>query len=390
MSVLWRPIFGPIFRPLTSAVTDVLGGGFAVGSLYAAAQDGGVYDWSSIANTYQDSGGTTAGVVGQVDGLTLDGRLGYALGAELVTNGAFTTDTTGWAANGGSTIAAVGGELKMSVTAGGMDARQTIATTSGKTYRVTARIRCGQAVGACRMSVVGKLDGVQVTALTATAIELVFVATSSSHVVTFNTVNGNGDYYADDISTKLLDGNHATQGTTASKPTLQAGYASLDAFDDFMAATSGGGGTTGILLCAGIRAGSAGSARTIWSDRGTNTGYRLSVDASNNLILSAGNGTAHTTVTGPTITAGTDYVVMGWHDGTNLNVRVGLAAATSAAFATATAGTASFTIGRDNGTAAGNYGDRIYCLAYRKNDTSTSAQRDGLSRWAAAKSNVTL
>ena len=167
-------------------------------------------------------------------------------------------------------------------------------------------------------------------------------------------------------------------------------YFSLDRVDDHVTAAAGGGGTTGICVCAAIRAGGAGNARTIFSDRGTNTGYRLSINASNQLVLSAGNGSAHTEVVGPTVTAGTDYVVTGWHDGTNLNVQLNAWAATSAAFGTATAGTAGFTIGKDNGAATGYYGERIYEIVYRKNDTSTAGDRDSLITYMAAQAGITL
>lgn len=157
-----------------------------------------------------------------------------------------------------------------------------------------------------------------------------------------------------------------------------------------MTSESGGGGTTGVLIAAAIRAGGAGTERVIWSDRGTNTGYRLAINSSNQIELSAGNGSAYTTATGDTVTAGTDYVVMGWHDGTNLNVQVNAASAAQAAFVTAAAGSAGFTIGRANGSAANYYGDRLYGLVYTKNDGGTSDERDALRRYMANKCGVTL
>lgn len=167
-------------------------------------------------------------------------------------------------------------------------------------------------------------------------------------------------------------------------------YFALDRVDDHVTAAAGGGGTTGICVCAAIRAGGAGNARTIWSDRGTNTGYRLSLNASNQLVLSAGNGTAHTEVVGPTITAGTDYVVTGWHDGTNLRVQVNAGAPTAAAFGTATAGTAGFTVGKDNGAATDYYGERIYEIVYRKDDASSADERSDLISYMAEQAGITL
>lgn len=167
-------------------------------------------------------------------------------------------------------------------------------------------------------------------------------------------------------------------------------YLRLDRVDDNITAAAGGGGTTGILICAAIHASGAGNARTIWSDQGTNTGYRLSLNATNQLVLSAGNGTAYTEVVGPTITAGTDCVVTGWHDGANLRVQVNAGAATAAAFGTATAGTAGFTIGKDNGAASGYYGERIYEIVHRQNDASTAQQRTDLITYMAVQAGITL
>lgn len=361
MSQLATALCKPLTRPLTSAVTEGGGGGFNAAAFIAAASDGALYDWSTVANTYQESTGATPGVAGQPDGLTLDGKNSYGTSPSLLP-----TTASG-------TVGPFASLVQVTVPA------------AVATYAVTYTIA---SITSGSIRVADTTNAGMTRSTTGTFTEI-YTKASGTGLGLYAAGSGfNGSITG--ISVCPIPGNHLLQATTASKPTLQAGYVNLDAFDDFLPCASGGGGTTGILVCAAIRAGAAGSARTIWSDRGTNTGYRLSLDTSNNLVLSAGNGTAFTSVTGTAITAGTDYVVQGWHDGTNLNVRAGLGAATSAAFATATAGTAGFTVGRDNGTAAGNYGDRIYRLAYRKNDTSTAAQRDNLARWAAQKAGITL
>lgn len=178
-------------------------------------------------------------------------------------------------------------------------------------------------------------------------------------------------------------GNHATQATAGNKSTLAATYLEIDALDDYMTTTAGGGGTTGILLVTAIRPSGTGTARTLWSDTGTNTGYKLTLDLTDHIVLSAGNGISFTSVTGPVLTDGTDYVVMAWHDGVNLNISVNNGTATTAAFATATAGTAGFSLWRDNGVATGYFGARMYCMVYRKNDTSTAAQRNAVYSYVA-------
>ena len=167
-------------------------------------------------------------------------------------------------------------------------------------------------------------------------------------------------------------------------------FEQYDRTDDFGLLASSGGGTTGFLFCGYVKPDGAGTERVIWSDRGTNTGYRVALNTSNQLVLSAGNGTAFTECVGPTLTAGTGYVVTCWHDGTNLNVRVGLGTATQQAFATATAGTSTITIGRNNGAASSYYGQLLGSHVYRSNDASTASERDSLASWVAQKSGVSL
>lgn len=177
------------------------------------------------------------------------------------------------------------------------------------------------------------------------------------------------------------------QGTvTADNHVYLGGF---DQIDDHLTAAAGGGGTTGIFLAAAVRAPAAGTAATIWSDRGTNTGYRLSIDSSNQVQLSAGNGSTYTTVTGDTLTAQELYVIIAWHDGTNLNIQVNGGTTAQAAFGTATAGTAGFTIGKDNGASSGYWGRGAFALLYTKNDSSSAATRETVRRYLSQQIGVT-
>lgn len=63
------------------------------------------------------------------------------VGSELVTNGTFDTDTTGWTAVNGAALSVVSGTLKVEDTTGSFGyARQTFATEIGKTYTVSLDI----------------------------------------------------------------------------------------------------------------------------------------------------------------------------------------------------------------------------------------------------------
>ena len=72
-------------------------------SLFANNEQGAWYDPSDFSTLYQNSTGTTpVTAVEQPVGLMLDRSRGLVLGAELVTNGTFDANVTGWALRAGS------------------------------------------------------------------------------------------------------------------------------------------------------------------------------------------------------------------------------------------------------------------------------------------------
>jgi hypothetical protein len=181
--------------------------------------------------------------------------------------------------------------------------------------------------------------------------------------------------------------NTSTDYDTAGFPQAE----SFDGVDDFQITSAGGGSTTAFFFCAAIRVSKVGSAQTIFSDTGTNTGYRVRINASNQLEFSAGNGSAYTTInTTTTVGIGSRVVVTCWHDGTNLNAQINNGAVAQAAFATATAGTAQITLGRDNGAATSYFGGRVFETVYVKDDVLTAAQITNTKAYCAAAGKITL
>lgn len=401
---------------------------------FAAGEQGALYDHSDLSTQFQDSAGTVAGAIEQPIGKVLDksGRGNHATQdataskptlsarANLYLSTELITDSTYWSYND-VTVTASGGMFK--VTEGTTDTAHVVmrpsilpAVVAQRSFSVEAKAdtRSWMVVYSSALSTVAYFDlanGVlgTVTGGTATITALGgglyrCRVSGSSDDTSFSygpsTGNGVRTYLGNGTGAILVNKPHVQMGDHTSYQRVTtttdydaAGfphYVKLDRVDDFKTAAGGGGGTTGIIVCAAIKAGGAGTARTIWSDQGTNTGYRLSINATDQLVLSAGNGTAYTDVVGPALIAGQDYVVTGWHDGANLNLRVNLGTITSAAFGTATAGTAGFTVGRDNGAATGYFGDRIHGMLYRKNDSSTAAERDKLIRYMADKQGVVL
>lgn len=160
-------------------------------------------------------------------------------------------------------------------------------------------------------------------------------------------------------------------------------YLTSDGIDDSYSSATGGGGNAGFFFSQAITVlGGAGTARTLFSDAGTNTGYIVRLNTSNQLELAAGNGTAYTTIaTAGTLAVGTTDVVQAWDDGVNLNVKIGTGAIASVARPVVVAGTAGFTLGQDNGASSGYFNGRVYSTVYTKDTATTQAQRDSVAAY---------
>jgi hypothetical protein len=127
-----------------------------------------------------------------------------ALGPELVTNGTFDTNTTGWTAGNGATLASVAGELE--ITNGNMgEATQSITVVVGRTYRVTATVTDGTASAGFDIGTPGDAD--EYGSFTAGAVSADIVATDTTLILTayVDSVTAAETALFDDISVKLVD-----------------------------------------------------------------------------------------------------------------------------------------------------------------------------------------
>lgn len=164
-----------------------------------------------------------------------------------------------------------------------------------------------------------------------------------------------------------------------------------DGSDDYLAAASGGGGSAGFLFCAAVTpTGGAGTSRVLWSDRGTNTGYRVMLNTSNQVEMSAGNGTAYTSVaTAGALPVGETHIVTAWDDGTNLCVQIDNGTVATVARPVVVGGTAGWTQCRTNGASSGYFPGRLPDVTYRQSDCG-DAQRAQLKQYHADLAGYTL
>jgi hypothetical protein len=199
---------------------------FSPASLFATGEQGAWYDPSDLTTLFQDSLGITpVTAAAQQVGLALDKSQGLVLGPELVTNGTFESGVTGWTKGTGTTNPLSWDSVgkRMVITndlAYFASATQVISgLTVGRSYLITGVVSSNTVQA--KLNIISGSESNFVPAGGGVA-RLIFTATSTSHTLAAtnqqNTLNGVA--YWDDISFKLLPGNHAFQSNSAQRPTL--------------------------------------------------------------------------------------------------------------------------------------------------------------------------
>jgi hypothetical protein len=177
------------------------------------------------ATLFQDTAGTAPVTTpGQAVALVLDKSKGLVLGPELVTNGTFDADLTGWTASGsGGTSAWADGKMVFThdpTLTGTFNRSQNISVTSGATYRLSFSYFAGaNAFGRINVPGIGNVNAPN----TEQTIHLIVLATTSTLTLTFTAVSNSsrsGIVTVDNVSVRELPGAHATQATVASRPIL--------------------------------------------------------------------------------------------------------------------------------------------------------------------------
>lgn len=194
---------------------------FSPSTLFALNEPGVWYDPSDLTTMFQDTAGTTPVTTpGQTVALALDKSKGLVLGSELVTNGDFSSGTTGWTLQPGVSVvdgvAVFDGATSFSANSVMLAPTTSINVIAGRTYRVSFTITANttRAVGVILGGTTGLSAGTP-----GTYTSFITPASSGSLSILARFDNGTRTGGVDNISVKELPGFHATQATTASRPT---------------------------------------------------------------------------------------------------------------------------------------------------------------------------
>lgn len=241
------PVLNSILNPIVRGILEHRRpfGSFDPASMFTPTTPGWVYDLSDFSTLFQDSAGTTpVTAVEQPVGLVLDKSQGLVLGPELVTNGTFDTNITGWTGTtAGGVVSWDAGRLKIVNQGAGYGySTAPIQVVAGRTYLLSG-VRSGASSSNISITKLATgTDSIYAGTTGAGPMEATFVAdaTATRYVsvrVQTSAVGGNAEF--DNISVKLLPGNHASQPTSTKRPLLKVDgtghyYLKGDGIDDFM------------------------------------------------------------------------------------------------------------------------------------------------------------
>lgn len=222
---IFNPVFSSIFRPV------IADSNWTPASLFSASEVGVWFDPSDLTTLFQDTAGTLPiTAVGQTVAVMLDKSLGLSLGSEIITNGNFSSGSSGWTGVDGTTpVTVTGGEAVLA--AGGYAQQASLTLAAGKAYRITFSVRgsVSNILPTVFVATGAFLAGSQnikdfsagLYATTQTLSAIIIPTAAKTVLVLKESFGGTGIMYVDNISIKLISGNHATQVTSAQRPAYQ-------------------------------------------------------------------------------------------------------------------------------------------------------------------------
>lgn len=185
-------------------------GGFSPATLFAASEPGGWYDIDP-AYLFQDSAGTTPVTApGQTVGMVLDRSKGLVLGPELVTNGDFSSGSTGWTVG---TNWSVGSGIASKTAGAAGNLSQSAGIVNGRFYQITFALTVSGGSVWVNVGSSGSFSNAQTTGGN---ISLIVAANGATGAIEFQAGSG-AVATVDNISVKELPGNHLTQSSLSNR-----------------------------------------------------------------------------------------------------------------------------------------------------------------------------
>ena len=154
---------------------------FGLADLFLAGEQGVIFDPSTTGTLYTTTAMTTPANPGDPVGMMLDqsqwggAALGSLYGDELVTNGTFSTDVSGWTASGNASISLVSNRLRVTTNSGSNgSAYQALSTVIGGRYllsleqtQTSSRVLVGTSLGNGNILTGGFTTGINLLSFTA-------------------------------------------------------------------------------------------------------------------------------------------------------------------------------------------------------------------------------
>jgi len=219
---------------------------FSPSSLFATGEQGVWYDPSDLTTLYQDAAGTTpVTAVEQPVGLMLDKSKGLVLGPELVTNGTFASNLSGWTQSTPNYWTWVNGRAYHVNSTNYNEISQTL-TTFSKPVQIEFDYECLTASTTAQWFYINAAGVVKsyasdgIPRLAAGVGKMRYVALDGIQKIGFSRYS-QAEFYIDNISVRELPGNHAFQTTSTKRPVLSARVNGLLSTENL----TGAGGVSG-------------------------------------------------------------------------------------------------------------------------------------------------
>jgi len=190
------------------------------GNIYASLRNSTSFvgNASRTATVFQADGVTPVSAADQAVSLMADAFEGLELGAELVTNGTFDTDLSGWTSLSGATSVQDAGVARVSKDSGTNGLQQAVSTVAGRGYVVEG---IGRRVSGGNARVRVLTPDINTVAIQSTSFQpfrYVFIATSASTTIRLTGDAGASVGEFDNISVREITNVANFQNTAAARP----------------------------------------------------------------------------------------------------------------------------------------------------------------------------